>query len=108
MKKRQIDDRTLEIPEIPPDAVLRRSRHQLPANARMPRKKVLLELDVEIVSWFEAEARCSDLNRNDHINEALRHYIIDLVGDKSQSPSLNKHQRNEVQRLINETLAQNW
>jgi uncharacterized protein (DUF4415 family) len=105
MKKLDINKADMNIPEISPNAKARRPRHLPTANARMPRKKVALELDADILAWFESEARRGDLSRNDHINEALREYIIDLIGDKPQSPSLNKQQRNEVQRLINETLA---
>jgi uncharacterized protein (DUF4415 family) len=96
----------LEIPEIPENAVLRKARHQLPVNARMPRKKMTLELDVDIIAWFESEARQGGLNRNEHINKALRQYIIDLVGDKPSPPSLNKRQRDEVRKIIDETLTQ--
>lgn len=95
----------MNIPEISPNAKVRKPRHLPTVNARMPRKKVALELDADILAWFESEARRGDLSRNDHINEALREYIIDLIGDKPPSPSLNKQQRNEVQRLINEALA---
>ncbi len=105
MKKQQISDATLEIPEIPENAVLRRARHQLPINARMPKKKVTLDLDVDILAWFESEARRGGLNRNDRINEILRQYIIDLVGDKPASPSLSKQQRDEVRKIVDDTLV---
>ena len=106
MKKQQRSDTILEIPEIPENAVLRKARHQLPINARMPRKKMTLELDADIIAWFESEARHSGLNRNEHINKALRQYIIDLVGDQPAPSALNKKQQAEVRKLINETLTQ--
>jgi uncharacterized protein (DUF4415 family) len=104
-KKSRVDNTSLEIPEIPPNAVLRPARHRPAANARMPRKKVTIALDADIFAWFESEARRGGLNHNDHINEALRKYITELVGDKPASPSLNKRQREEVRKLIDETLA---
>jgi len=105
MKKLDINKADINIPELSPNSKARKPHHLPTANARMPRKKVTLELDVDILAWFEAQAQSGDLSRNDHINEALREHIIDLIGDKPQSPSLNKQQRNEVQRLINETLT---
>jgi uncharacterized protein (DUF4415 family) len=108
MRKRQtqIDQSALEIPEIPRDATLLEPRRRPAANARMPRKKVALELDVDLVAWFESEARRGGLNHNDHINKALRQYVTDLVGDKPSSPALNKRQRQEIRKLIDETLTQ--
>ena len=106
MKKPLVKSDSLEIPEIPPNAVLRPARHRPRANARMPRKKVTLALDVDIMAWFESEARKQGgLNHNDHINEVLRQYIIDLIGEKPASPSLSKRQRDEVRKLIDATLA---
>jgi len=105
MKTLDDDKADIEVPELAPTAKARRPRHRPTANARMPRKKVALELDVDVLAWFESEARRGDSNRNDHINEALRDYIINLIGDSPQSPSLNRQQRNEVQRLINAALA---
>ncbi|MDZ7291975.1 MAG: BrnA antitoxin family protein [candidate division KSB1 bacterium] len=105
MKKPRVDNNSLEIPEIPPNAVLRPPRHRPAANARMPRKKVTLALDADLLAWFESEARRGGLNHNDHINEALRQYIIALIGDKPAAPSLSKQQRDEVRKLIDETLA---
>jgi len=74
-----------EVPELPPNAILRPVRHRPAANARIPRKKTLLEVDVDILAWFMGEAENGGLNHHDHINKALRQYIIDLVGDKPVS-----------------------
>ena len=87
MKKRpiSIDQTDWEVPELPPDAILRPARHQPSANARISRKKTLLEVDVDLIAWFKGEAQNDGLNHTDHINKALRQYIIDLVGDKPVS-----------------------
>jgi hypothetical protein len=53
MKKLLVEQTDLEIPEIPPNAVLRPARHQPSANARIPRKKTMLDLDVDIIAWFK-------------------------------------------------------
>jgi uncharacterized protein (DUF4415 family) len=94
MKKLPVDHTDLEIPEIPPNAVLRPARHQPSANARIPRKKTMLDLDIDIIAWFKGEAERGGLNHTDHINKALRQYIVDLIGDKPVS--LPRHKRQDL------------
>jgi uncharacterized protein (DUF4415 family) len=76
MKKLPVEQTDLKIPEIPPNAVLRPARHQPSANARIPRKKTMLDLDIDIMAWFKGEAERGGLNHTDHINKALRQYIL--------------------------------
>jgi uncharacterized protein (DUF4415 family) len=107
MSKSREDKNSIEIPGIPQTALARKPRHRPAANARMPRKKVTLALDVDIIAWFESKARHGGLDYNTHINQALRQYVIDLVGDKPASvpASLNERQRAEVRKLIDEVLT---
>ncbi len=72
MKKTNVNRNDWEVPELPPNAVLRPPRRRPPTNARMPQKKITLPIDVDIIAWFKAEAECGGLNRTDHINKALR------------------------------------
>lgn len=104
--KKQPDDAAVEIPEIPASARLKKSRLDVPANAMMPKRKVTLALEADLIAWFEAEARQGGLTSTEHINKALRKYIVDLVADKSSEPtsSLSARQRDEVKKLINESL----
>lgn len=78
----------------------------MPANSKMPKRKVTLALEADLIAWFEAEARQGGLTSTDHINKALRKYIVDLVADNSPEPasSLSARQRDEVKKLINESL----
>lgn len=106
MKKTNANKNSLEIPEILSNMPSRKPRHRPAANARLPRKKVTLELDVDVIAWLESEARRGGLDRNTHLNKILRQYIINLVGDEpaSVSAALNESQRDEVRKLIDETL----
>ena len=104
MKKFSIDQKDWEVPELPPDAILRPPRRRPAANARIPRKKTLLEVDVDILAWFKGEAQNGGLNYTDHINNALRQYIIDLVGDKPVARP--RHIRQKAVKPIAETLTE--
>jgi uncharacterized protein (DUF4415 family) len=96
-----------EIPEIPRGAQFRKSRHEVSPNAQMPKRTLRLGLETDIWAWFQAEERNGGLNCEEHINQALRQYIITLIGDEPASIApLSKKQREEVQNLIEETLAQ--
>jgi hypothetical protein len=50
------------------------------------------------------EAERGGLNHTDHINKALRQYIIELVGDKPVSLPRRERQSHKVQKSIDETL----
>lgn len=104
--KKQHDEAAVEIPEIPASARLKKTRHDVPANAMMPKRKVTLALEADLIAWFEAEARQGGLTSAEHINKALRKYIVNLVADKAPAPasSLSARQRDEVKKLINESL----
>ncbi len=106
MKKTNINRNDWEVPELPPNAVLRPPRRRPPANACIPQKKITLPIDVDLIAWFKGEAENGGLNHHDHINKALRQYIIDLVGDKPVSLPRHKRQNPEAQQLIDETLAE--
>jgi len=106
MKKTKITRNDWEVPELPPNAVLRPPRRRPPANARMPQRKITLPLDIDLIAWFKAEAERDGLNHVDHINKALRQYIIDLVGDKPTSSTVGKRRRHEAGKLIDDTLVQ--
>lgn len=98
----------LEVPEISKNAQPRKPRHRLGADAKMPQKKMTLELDVDIIAWLEAEQRRSRLNVNNHVNMILRQYITALIGDQSTYAAmpLTERQRDEVKEIIEESLAQ--
>ena len=84
MKKNK-NNKTLvefEVPEIPKNAQPRKPRHSPGADAKMPRKKTTLDLDVDIIAWLEAEQRRSGLNVNNHVNMILRQYITALIGEQ--------------------------
>jgi len=104
MKKFPVAQNDWEVPELPPNAVLRPARHRPAANARIPRKRTLLEVDVDIIAWFKGEAECGGLNHHDHINKALRQYIIDLIGDKPVARP--RHLRQKTEKPITETLTE--
>jgi len=96
-----------EIPEIPRGAQLRKSRHQVSPNAQMPKQNLRLGLEADVLAWFQAEERNGGLSCEEHINQALRQYLITLIGDEPASITpLSKKQRDEVRNLIEETLAQ--
>ncbi len=105
MKKPQINENDLNVPELPPNAVLRPPRRRPPTNARMPQKKITLPIDVDIIAWFKGEAERGGLNHTAHINKALRQYIIDLIGDKPVSLPRHKPQDLKAQKTINEKLS---
>lgn len=106
MKKTNVNRNDWEVPELPPNAVLRPPRRRPPTNARMPQKKLTLPIDVDIIAWFKAEAECGGLNHTDHINKALRQYIIDLIGDKPNALPRHKRQKPKARNLIDETSTQ--
>jgi len=104
MKKTNNNRNDWEVPELPPNAVLRPPRRRPPADARLPQKKVTLALDVDIIAWFKGEAENGGLNYTDHINKALRQYIIDLVGDKPVARP--RHLRQKAEKPITENLTE--
>jgi uncharacterized protein (DUF4415 family) len=105
MKKTKVNRNDWEVPELPPNAVLRPPRRRPPTNARMPQKKITLPIDVDIIAWFKGEAVRGGLNHTDHINKALRQYIIDLIGDKPVSQPSHKRQDAKAHPCVSETLA---
>lgn len=104
--KKQHDEPAVVIPEIPASARLKKSRHHVPANAMVPKRKVTLALEADLIAWFEAEARQGGLTSAEHINKALRKYIVERIADESSEPasSLSARQRDEVKKLIRESL----
>ncbi|GEM_PF-3051057 len=100
-------NRNLEIPEIPANAKLR-PLHRRPAKgARLPQEQVKLHLEKHIMTWFRHEAQRQKREVDLFINEALRRFIIQRVGDPEfQAGGLNPMQRAEVQTLVSEMLAQ--
>jgi uncharacterized protein (DUF4415 family) len=110
MKKNKSGDALidLDVPEIPRNAQPRKPRHRPSADAKMPRKKTTLDLDVDIIAWLEAEQRRSRLNVNNHVNLILRQYITSLIGDQSTYAAmpLTDRQRDEVKQIIEESLSQ--
>jgi uncharacterized protein (DUF4415 family) len=99
-------NRNLEIPEIPANAKLR-SLHRRPAkNARLPQEQVKLYLEKHIMTWFRGEAQRQKRDVDLFINEALRQFIKQRVGDPEfQTGGLNPIQRAEVQAVVSEMLA---
>jgi len=100
-------NRDLKIPEVPANAKLR-SLHRRPAKgARLPQERVSLHLEKHIMTWFRYEAQRQKREVDVFINEALRQFIIERVGDPEyQTGGLNPLQRAEVQAVVSEMLAQ--
>jgi uncharacterized protein (DUF4415 family) len=100
-------NRNLEIPEIPAHAKLR-PLHRRPAKgARLPQEQVKLHLEKHIMTWFRHEAQRQKREVDAFINEALRRFIIQRIGDPEfQTGGLSPLQRAEAQTLVSEMLAQ--
>ena len=100
-------NRDLEIPEIPANAKLH-PLHRRPAKgARLPAEHIKLRLEKHILAWFRYEAQRQKREVDAFINEALRQFIIQRVGDPEfQTGGLNPVQRAEVQVVVSEMLAQ--
>jgi len=100
-------NRNLEIPEIPANAKLRPLHRRPEKGARLPQEQVKLLLEKHIMTWFRYEAQRQKREVDAFINDALRQFIIQRVGDPEfQTGGLNPIQRIEVQTLVSEILAQ--
>ncbi|MFQ5633284.1 MAG: hypothetical protein ACE5I1_31350, partial [bacterium] len=75
-------------------------------NANLPDEQVNLRLQKHILAWFRLESKRHNKQVDVFINEALRQFIIQKVGDPEfQIDSLNPVQRAEVQAIVKEMLA---
>jgi len=100
-------NRDLEIPEIPANVKLRPLHRRPIKSARLPQEQVKLHLEKHIMTWFRYEAQRQKREVDVFINEALRQFITQRVGDPEfQTGGLNPMQRAEVQTLVSEMLAQ--
>jgi uncharacterized protein (DUF4415 family) len=110
MKKNKSSEALIDfdVPKIPQNAQPRKPRHRPDEDAKIPQKKMTLDLDVDIIAWLEAEQRRSKLNVDKRINMILRQYITALIGDQSTYAAmpLTDRQRDEVKEIIDESLVQ--
>ncbi len=84
-RSRSNDNNSEEIPEILPATKFRRSRHELSPNVQMPKRKVRVALEADLLAWFQAQERCGGLDCEEHINKALRQYVINPIGDRTEA-----------------------
>ncbi|MFQ5629729.1 MAG: BrnA antitoxin family protein [bacterium] len=95
-----------DIPEIPTNAELKPLHHRPTKGARLPKEEVKIRIEKHIIAWFRLKAQDQKCDFDGFINEALRQYIIQKIGDPEiRAGGLNSAQRAEVQAIVHEILA---
>ncbi len=108
MKKSDASTVDSSVPEIPRNARSRVPRHRpSQVNAKIPRRKTTINLDINTFAWLEAEQERLGTDRNNLLNDILREYIVRRVGDRAvlDTAQLTSKQRDEVKKIVEESLS---